>query len=42
MMKNYDFTSCKELYDKMQWDRYDAVRGDKRFIDVLDKIRAYC
>ena len=42
MMKNYDFTNCKELYDKMQWDRYDAIRNDKRFIAVLDKIREYC
>lgn len=42
MMKNYDFTNCKELYDKMQWDRYDAIRNDKRFIAVLDKIRGYC
>ncbi len=39
--KNYDFTNCKELYDKMQWDRYDAIRGDKRFNAVLDKIRRY-
>ncbi len=42
IMKNYDFTNCKELYDKMQWDRYDAIRDDKRFIAVLDKIREYC
>lgn len=42
MMKNYDFTNCKELCDKMQWDRYDAIRNDKRFIAVLDKIREYC
>lgn len=42
MMKNYDFTNCKELYDKMQWDRYDAIREDKRFVAVLDKIRVYC
>lgn len=42
MMKNYDFTNCKELYDKMQWDRYNAIRDDKRFIAVLDKIREYC
>lgn len=40
--KNYDFTDCKELYDKMQMDRYDAIRNDKRFITVLDKIREYC
>lgn len=42
IMKNYDFTNCKELYDKMQWDRYNAIRDDKRFIAVLDKIREYC
>ena len=40
--KNYDFTNCKELYDKMQGDRYDAIREDKRFIAVLDKIKEYC
>lgn len=42
MMKNYDFTNCKELYDKMQWDRYDAIRNDKRFVAVLGKIKEYC
>lgn len=42
MMKNYDFTNCKVLYDKMQWDRYDAIRKDNRFITVLDRIREYC
>lgn len=40
--KNYDFTCCKELYDKMQWDRYNPIREDKRFIAILDKIREYC
>ncbi len=39
--KNYDFNSCKELYDKMQWERYDAIRNDKRFIDILDKIKNF-
>lgn len=42
MMKNYDFTDCRELYDKMQWDRYDAIRDDKRFIAVLEEIGKYC
>ncbi len=42
MMKNYDFTNCKELYDKIQRDRYDAIRNDKRFIAVLEKIKPYC
>ena len=42
MIKNYDFTNCKILYDKMQRERYDAIRDDKRFIDVLDKIRKCC
>lgn len=41
-MKNYDFTNSKILYDKMQWDRYDPIRSDKRFIAVLDKIREHC
>lgn len=36
-IKNYDFTDCKELYDKMQADRYNAIRDDKRFIAVLEK-----
>ena len=40
-MKNYDFTDCKVLYDKMQMDTYDAIRDDKRFIDVLEKIEKY-
>ncbi len=42
MSKNYDFTDCKILYDKMQTERYDAIRDDKRFIAVLDKIKKYC
>lgn len=37
-IKNYDFTNCKVLYDKMQMDRYDAIRDDKRFIAVLEEI----
>lgn len=41
-IKNYDFTDCKQLYDEMQTDRYNAIRDDKRFIAVLDKIREYC
>ena len=41
-IKNYDFTDCRELYDKMQMDRYDAIRDDKRFISVLAKIGKYC
>ena len=42
LVKNYDFTDCKELYDKMQSDRYDAIRDDMRFIAVLEKIGRYC
>lgn len=42
IMKNYDFTNCKELYDKMQWDRYEAIRDNKRFIAILEKIKPYC
>mgnify|MGYP004633272457 FL=1 len=42
LIKNYDFTDCKELYDKMQSDRYDVIRDDKRFIAVLEKIGRYC
>ena len=41
-IKNYDFTDCREMYDKMQMDRYDAIRDDKRFIAVLEKIGKYC
>lgn len=41
-MKNYDFTDCKELYDKMQYDRYDPIRKDKRFAVILDRINNYC
>lgn len=41
-IKNYDFTDCRELYDKMQMDSYDAIRDDKRFIAVLEKIGKYC
>lgn len=41
-IKNYDFTDCKELYDKMQADRYNAIRDDKRFSAVLEKIGRYC
>ncbi|MGN0648875.1 MAG: helix-turn-helix domain-containing protein [Oscillospiraceae bacterium] len=41
-IKNYDFTNCNVLYDKMQMDRYDAIRDDKRFIAVLEEIGKYC
>lgn len=41
-IKNYDFTDCRELYDKMQMDSYDAIRDDKQFISVLEKIGKYC
>lgn len=41
-IKNYDFTDCRELYDKMQMDSYDAICDDKRFIAVLEKIGKYC
>lgn len=41
-IKNYDFTDCRELYDKMQMDSYDAIRDDKRFTAVLEKIGKYC
>lgn len=41
-VKNYDFTDCKELCDKMQADRFNAIRDDKRFIAVLEKIGRYC
>ncbi len=40
--KNCEFSDCKILYDQMQWDRYDAIRDDKRFAAVLDKISRYC
>lgn len=26
--KNFTFTKCDELYNKLQWDRYDAIRTD--------------
>ncbi len=40
--KNFNFTDCKFLYDKMQSEIYDSIREDKRFIAVLDKIKEYC
>ena len=40
--KNSPYSNCKVLHDKMQCDRYDAIRDTKRFTDVLDKIREYC
>lgn len=39
--KNFTFTRCAELYKKMQWDRYDAIRDDARFKAILGKIRPY-
>lgn len=39
--KNYTFTKCDELYKKLQWDRYDAIRSDKRFADILEQISRY-
>ncbi len=40
--KNYEFSNCKELHDKMQWERYNAIRENSRFIAVLNKIKEYC
>lgn len=40
-IKNFNFTECKILYDVMQMDSYDAIRDDKRFIAVLEKIKLY-
>ena len=37
--KNSPCSNCKVLHDKMQCNRYDAIRDTKRFTDVLDKIR---
>ena len=39
--KNFTFTKCDELYDKLQSDRYDAIRTEKRFTDILEKISKY-
>lgn len=42
MMKNYDYSNSKILYDKMQSDRYDPIRNEKRFATVLERIKEYC
>lgn len=39
--KNYTCSNCSELLQKMQWDRYDAIRGDDRFKAIIDKISKY-
>ena len=39
--KNFTFTKCDELYNKLQWDRYDAIRTEKRFTNILEKISRY-
>lgn len=39
--RNFTFTKCGELYKKLQWDRYDAIRSDKRFTDILERINRY-
>lgn len=39
--RNFTFTKCSELYDKMQQDRYDAIRSDRRFTDILERICEY-
>ena len=39
--KNFTFSKCDELYKKLQWDRYDAIRSDKRFADIIEKISKY-
>lgn len=41
-IRNYDLSDCKLLHDRMQSDRYDAVREDERFIAILDRIGKYC
>ncbi|MCH5193470.1 MAG: helix-turn-helix transcriptional regulator [Oscillospiraceae bacterium] len=39
--KNFTFTKCDELHDKLLWDRYDAIRTHKRFTDILEQISRY-
>lgn len=39
--KNYAFTKCDELYKKMQWDRYDAIRDNERFTAILESLKPH-
>ncbi len=41
MIKNYAFTNCKVLYDKLQQSSYDAIRDNKRFEAILEKIKPF-
>lgn len=42
MMKNYDFSNCKDLYNNLQRSSYDPIRNEKRFTDILNSIKPYC
>lgn len=39
--KNFTFTKCAELTDKLKWDRYDAIRDNDRFKAITEKISKY-
>ena len=39
--RNYTATECKLLYDKLQQERFDAVREGKRFVDILERIKEF-
>lgn len=39
--KNYTFSSCYELLDRMKKNRYDPIRQDERFQAIVEKITPY-
>lgn len=41
LFKNYEWTECSELLDRLKQDRYDFVRNTKRFKAVIRKISQY-
>ena len=38
LFKNYEWTECTELFDRLKQERYDFVRDSERFKAVLDKV----
>lgn len=39
--KNYVHNCSKETLDKMRHERYDAIRGDKRFAEMMKKLEKH-
>lgn len=40
-MKNYTYTECDELYDRLQGERYNGIRDLPKFKEILEQLQPY-